>query len=72
MASSRWAAWHRRAMALLEKWRIKPKRGAHKRLVASIRAHGLLEPLIVRATGHHIYHAVAEGRRLAGIENLVV
>jgi ParB family chromosome partitioning protein len=28
--------------------RVKPERDAHRRLVASIRAHGLLQPLIVR------------------------
>ena len=28
--------------------RVKPERDAHRRLVASVRAHGLLQPLIVR------------------------
>ncbi len=46
--------------------RVKPEREAHKRLVASIRAHGLLEPLVVRPQNGH-FRIVAGDRRLAAL-----
>lgn len=46
--------------------RVKPEREAHTRLVASIRAHGLLEPLVVRpdGEGNGHYRVIAGNRRL--------
>lgn len=46
--------------------RVKPAREAHQRLVASIRAHGLLEPLVVRPENGH-YRVIAGNRRLAAL-----
>jgi ParB family chromosome partitioning protein len=49
--------------------RVKPERDAHRRLVASVRAHGLLQPLIVRpddATPGS-YRVTAGNRRLAAL-----
>ena len=49
--------------------RVKPERDAHRRLVASIRAHGLLAPLVVQAdeanAGH--FRIIAGNRRLAAL-----
>lgn len=46
--------------------RVKPEREAHTRLVASIRAHGLLEPLVVMPEGDG-YRIIAGNRRLAAL-----
>ena len=43
---------------------------AHDEMVASIRAHGLLQPLVVRAEGT-VYHVVAGSRRYAALLALV-
>jgi ParB family chromosome partitioning protein len=43
--------------------RVKPEREAHRKLVASIKAHGLLEPLVVRPENGH-YRVIAGNRRL--------
>jgi ParB family chromosome partitioning protein len=53
--------------------RVKPERDAHRRLVASIRAHGLLQPLVVRpdddgTTGG--YRVTAGNRRLAALREI--
>ena len=52
--------------------RVKPERDAHRRLVASVRAHGLLQPLIVRpddaAPGD--YRVTAGNRRLAALRDV--
>ena len=52
--------------------RVKPERDAHRRLVASIRAHGLLQPLIVRlddaAPGS--YRVTAGNRRLSALREV--
>jgi ParB family chromosome partitioning protein len=60
--------------------RVKPERDAHRRLVASIRAHGLLQPLIVRpvvVTGDDVpngrpgaYRVTAGHRRLAALREV--
>jgi ParB family chromosome partitioning protein len=52
--------------------RVKPQREAHKRLVASIRAFGLLEPLVVRPAGNDgdEYQVVAGERRLAALREI--
>ncbi|MBL0869739.1 MAG: ParB/RepB/Spo0J family partition protein [Phycisphaerales bacterium] len=50
--------------------RVKPERDAHRRLVASIRAHGLLEPLIVRRTDEGGYRVIAGNRRLAALRDV--
>jgi ParB family transcriptional regulator, chromosome partitioning protein len=51
--------------------RVKPERDAHRRMVASIRAHGLLEPLIVRPTEEsERYLVIAGGRRLAALREV--
>lgn len=47
--------------------KVKPEREAHTRLVASLRAHGLLEPLIVRPEGDGMYRVVAGDRRLRAL-----
>lgn len=49
--------------------RVKPERDAHKMLVASIRAHGLLEPLVVRPENGH-FRVIAGDRRLAALRTL--
>jgi len=46
--------------------RVKPERDAHRKLVASIRAHGLLEPLVVRPENGH-YRVIAGNRRLEAL-----
>lgn len=52
--------------------RVKPERDAHRRLVASIRAHGLLEPLLVRPEegNKHTFRVIAGGRRLAALKEV--
>ncbi|MGD9689516.1 MAG: ParB/RepB/Spo0J family partition protein [Phycisphaerales bacterium] len=51
--------------------RVKPEREAHRRLVASIRAHGLLEPLLVLPEGDDGRHRVIAGnRRLAALREV--
>lgn len=51
--------------------RVKPEREAHKKLVASIRAHGLMEPLIVRATSEgEGYVIIAGNRRYAALREV--
>ena len=52
--------------------RVKPERDAHRRPVASVRAHGLLQPLIVRpddATPGS-YRVTAGNRRLAALREV--
>jgi ParB family transcriptional regulator, chromosome partitioning protein len=49
--------------------RVKPDRDAHERLVASIRAHELLEPLLVRPENGH-YRVIAGNRRLAALRQV--
>lgn len=46
--------------------RVKPEREAHRKLVASIRAHGLVEPLVVRPENGS-YRVIAGNRRLAAL-----
>ncbi|MBX3357324.1 MAG: ParB/RepB/Spo0J family partition protein [Phycisphaeraceae bacterium] len=46
--------------------RVKPEREAHRKLVASIRAHGLLEPLVVRPENGH-FRVIAGNRRLEAL-----
>ncbi len=52
--------------------RVKPQREAHRQMVASIRAHGLLAPLVVRAdegsTGD--FKVIAGNRRLAALREV--
>ena len=44
---------------------------AHRELVASIAAHGLLEPLVVaEADQEGVYHVVGGNRRLAALAEL--
>lgn len=54
--------------------RVKPERDAHRRLVASIRAHGLLEPLVVRPDEgegrDRSYVVIAGNRRLAALREI--
>jgi ParB/RepB/Spo0J family partition protein len=51
--------------------RVKPERDAHDRLVASIRAHGLIHPLVVRPVGEDGKFAVIAGnRRLAALREV--
>jgi len=53
--------------------RVKPEREAHRRLVASIRAHGLLEPLVVRPVGESAdkaYSIIAGNRRLVALREI--
>src|SRR5271154_5387201 len=51
---------------------VKPERDAHRRMVASIRAHGLLAPLVVRAdeqtSGN--FKIIAGNRRLAALREV--
>lgn len=49
--------------------RVKPEREAHKKLVASIRAHGLLEPLVVRPEDGR-YRVIAGNRRLEALRTV--
>src|SRR5580658_179996 len=52
--------------------RVKPERDAHRRMVASIRAHGLLAPLVVRAdeTSAGDFKVIAGNRRLAALRDV--
>ena len=52
--------------------RVKPERDAHRRMVASIRAHGLLAPLVVRADDGNAgaFKVIAENRRLAALRDV--
>lgn len=49
--------------------RVKPEREAHQRLVASITAHGLLEPVVVRPENGH-FRVIAGNRRLAALRQV--
>ncbi|HEY4311619.1 MAG TPA: ParB/RepB/Spo0J family partition protein [Pirellulales bacterium] len=46
--------------------RVKPDREAHRKLVASIKSFGLLEPLVVRPVGKR-FQVIAGNRRLAAL-----
>lgn len=52
--------------------RVKPERDAHRQLVASIRTHGLLEPLVVRPAEGQAkhYQVIAGNRRLAALRDV--
>jgi len=50
--------------------RVRPERDAHKRLVASIRAFGLLEPLLVAKGENGTYPVIAGNRRLAALREV--
>ena len=52
--------------------RVKPERDAHRRMVASIRAHGLLAPLVVRADDRSAgnFKVIAGNRRLAALREV--
>ena len=50
--------------------RVKPERDAHRRMVASIRAHGLLAPLVVRADEGGNFKVIAGNRRLAALRDV--
>ncbi len=50
--------------------RVKPEREAHRRLVASIRTFGLLEPLLVRPDDGDKYKVIAGGRRLVALREV--
>src|SRR5580658_5925002 len=52
--------------------RVKPERDAHRRMVASIRAHGLLAPLVVRADESTSggFKVIAGNRRLAALREV--
>jgi ParB family chromosome partitioning protein len=52
--------------------RVKPERDAHRRMVASIRAHGLLAPLVIRADEGNGggFKVIAGNRRLAALRDL--
>src|SRR6204780_622091 len=52
--------------------RVKPERDAHRRMVASIRAHGLLAPLVVRADESTSggFKVIAGNRRLAALRDM--
>jgi ParB family transcriptional regulator, chromosome partitioning protein len=52
--------------------RVKPERDAHRRMVASIRAHGLLAPLVVRADDGNAgdFKVIAGNRRLAALRDV--
>jgi len=52
--------------------RVKPERDAHRQLVASIRTHGLLEPLVVRPAEGQAkhYQVIAGNRRLAALREI--
>jgi ParB family chromosome partitioning protein len=49
--------------------RVKPERDSHRRMVASIRAYGLIEPLVVRAdeSASGIFKVIAGDRRLRAL-----
>ena len=50
--------------------RVKPTWEAHQRLVASIRAHGLLEPLLICTGEDDRYIVIAGNRRLAALREV--
>ena len=50
--------------------RTKPDQEAHRRLVASIRSHGLLEPLVVRNGDGERYHVIAGRRRSRALRDV--
>lgn len=50
--------------------RVIPEREAHRKLVASIRAHGLLEPLVVRPLEDDRDLVIAGNRRLAALRDV--
>jgi len=50
--------------------RTQPDRDAHHRLVASIKAHGLIHPLVVRSAGGKMYQVIAGKRRLAALREI--
>jgi ParB family chromosome partitioning protein len=52
--------------------RVKPERDAHRRMVASIRAHGLLAPLVIRADDASAgdFKVIAGNRRLAALRDV--
>ena len=50
--------------------RVKPERDAHRRMMASIRAHGLLAPLVVRADEGGNFKVIAGNRRLAALREV--
>ncbi len=52
--------------------RVKPDREAHRHLVALIRAHGLLQPLVVRPCAERPKHftVIAGNRRLAALREI--
>jgi ParB family chromosome partitioning protein len=52
--------------------RVKPQREAHRQMVASIRAHGLLAPLVVRADHGNAsdFKVIAGNRRLAALREV--
>ena len=51
---------------------VKPERDAHRRMVASIRAHGLLAPLVVRTddSSSGNFKIIAGNRRLAALRDV--
>ncbi len=50
--------------------KVKPERDAHRRMVASLRAHGLLQPLLVQSEGQGRYLVIAGNRRLAALREI--
>lgn len=52
--------------------RVKPERDAHRRMVASIRAHGLLAPLVIRADENESggFKVIAGNRRLSALREV--
>lgn len=50
--------------------RVAPDRQSHRRLVASIRTFGLLEPLVVRPNGDDRYEVIAGKRRLKALRTI--
>jgi len=50
--------------------RVKPEREAHRQLVASIRAHDLIQPLVVRADDEGHFKVIAGNRRLAALREV--
>ncbi len=50
--------------------KVKAGREAHQRLVASIKSHGLIEPLVVQKTGEESYTVIAGHRRLAALREV--
>jgi ParB family chromosome partitioning protein len=52
--------------------KVKPEKEAHKRLVASIRAFGVIEPLVLRPTenGSKCFRVIAGNRRLSALRQV--